>query len=83
VDNQDHLQPSAAILQHKTPLRGHLQWNNFLRLFGVYRVEGRSGLFGGNDDAATSTDSYYWVDPGGDQGYGAIWVGNPDNVFQG
>jgi hypothetical protein len=39
-------------------------------------------FFGGNDDYI-NPDSYYWVDPGGTQGYGAIWVGDPDNVQQG
>ena len=39
-------------------------------------------FFGGNDDS-TNPDSYYWVDPGGAQGYGAIWTGTPDNVMQG
>ncbi len=33
-------------------------------------------FFGGNDDYI-NPDSYYWVDPGGAQGYGAIWVGTP------
>jgi len=44
--------------------------------------KGDQVFFGGNDDGLTP-DSYYWVDPGGAQGYGAIWVGTPDNVFQG
>ncbi len=39
-------------------------------------------FFGGNDDYV-NPDSYYWVDPGGARGYGAIWVGPPDNVQQG
>ena len=39
-------------------------------------------FFGGNDDYF-NPDSYYWVDPGGTQGYGAIWIGKPDNVQQG
>ncbi len=39
-------------------------------------------FFGGNDDYI-NPDSYYWVDPGNDQHYGAIWVGTPDNVQQG
>jgi hypothetical protein len=39
-------------------------------------------FFGGNDDYI-NPDSYYWVDPGGAQGYGAIWTGTPDNVQQG
>ncbi len=39
-------------------------------------------FFGGNDDYI-NPDSYYWVDPGGTQGYGAIWIGMPDNVQQG
>jgi hypothetical protein len=39
-------------------------------------------FFGGNDDYI-NPDSYYWVDPGSAQGYGAIWIGTPDNVQQG
>jgi hypothetical protein len=44
--------------------------------------KGSRVFFGGNDDSV-NPDSYYWVDPGGAQGYGAIWVGTPDNVQQG
>jgi hypothetical protein len=44
--------------------------------------KGDQVFFGGNDDYI-NPDSYYWVDPGGAQGYGAIWVGTPDNVQQG
>jgi len=44
--------------------------------------KGKQVFFGGNDDYI-NPDSYYWVDPGGAQGYGAIWVGTPDNVQQG
>lgn len=39
-------------------------------------------FFGGNDDYV-NPDSYYWVDPGDAQNYGAIWIGQPDNVQQG
>lgn len=39
-------------------------------------------FFGGNDDYI-NPDSYYWVDPGDGKYYGAIWIGNPDNVQQG
>jgi hypothetical protein len=39
-------------------------------------------FFGGNDDYI-NPDSYYWVDPGDEQNYGAIWIGYPDNVQQG
>jgi hypothetical protein len=39
-------------------------------------------FFGGNDDYI-EPDSYYWVDSGDDQHYGAIWIGQPDNVQQG
>jgi hypothetical protein len=39
-------------------------------------------FFGGNDDYI-NPDSYYWVDSGSTQGYGAIWIGTPDNVQQG
>ena len=45
-------------------------------------AKGDRVFFGGNDDYI-NPDSYYWVDPGGAQGYGAIWVGKPDNVQQG
>ena len=44
--------------------------------------KGDQVFFGGNDDYI-NPDSYYWVDPDGPQGYGAIWVGTPDNVQQG
>jgi len=44
--------------------------------------KGKQVFFGGNDDYI-NPDSYYWVDPGGAQGYGAIWIGTPDNVQQG
>jgi hypothetical protein len=39
-------------------------------------------FFGGNDDYI-NPDSYYWVDPGYGEDYGAIWIGTPDNVQQG
>ncbi|MEJ2719633.1 MAG: hypothetical protein P8181_00650 [bacterium] len=39
-------------------------------------------FFGGNDDYTTA-DGYYWVDPGDETSYGAIWIGQPDNVQQG
>lgn len=41
--------------------------------------KGDQVFFGGNDDYI-NPDSYYWVDP---KGYGAIWIGTPDNVQQG
>lgn len=44
--------------------------------------KGEQVFFGGNDDYI-NPDSYYWVDPGDDQNYGAIWIGQPDNVQQG
>ena len=43
--------------------------------------DGRA-FFGGNDDYI-NPDSYYWVDPGDGRNYGAIWIGQPDNVQQG
>jgi hypothetical protein len=39
-------------------------------------------FFGGNDDYI-NPDSYYWVDPGDEGNYGAIWIGEWDNVQQG
>ena len=45
-------------------------------------VKGESVWFGGNDDYI-HPDSYYWVDPGDGSRYGAIWIGQPDNVQQG
>jgi len=39
-------------------------------------------FFGGNDDYI-NPDSYYWVDPGIGENYGAIWIGTRDNVQQG
>ena len=44
--------------------------------------KGEQVFFGGNNDYV-NLDSYYWVDPGNDQRYGAIWIGFPDNVQQG
>ena len=44
--------------------------------------KGEQAFFGGNDDYI-NPDSYYWVDPGDAQNYGAIWIGKPDNVQQG
>ncbi len=44
--------------------------------------KGEQVFFGGNDDYI-NPDSYYWVDPGDAQNYGAIWIGKPDNVQQG
>jgi hypothetical protein len=45
-------------------------------------AKGDQVFFGGNDDY-NEPDSYYWVDPGNEQNYGAIWIGYPDNVQQG
>ena len=44
--------------------------------------KGENVFFGGNDDYI-HPDGYYWVDPGEGQNYGAIWIGQPDNVQQG
>jgi len=44
--------------------------------------KGEQVFFGGNDDYI-NPDTYYWVDPGDAQNYGAIWIGRPDNVQQG
>ena len=44
--------------------------------------KGEQVFFGGNGDYIEA-DSYYWVDPGTSEKYGAIWVGFPDNVQQG
>ena len=44
--------------------------------------KGGQVFFGGNDDYI-NPDSYYWIDPGDAQNYGAIWIGQPDNVQQG
>ena len=44
--------------------------------------KGERIFFGGNDDYI-NPDSYYWIDPGDAQNYGAIWIGQPDNVQQG
>ena len=44
--------------------------------------KGEQTFFGGNDDYI-NPDSYYWIDPGDAQNYGAIWIGRPDNVQQG
>ena len=44
--------------------------------------QGDRVFFGGNDDYI-NRDSTYWVDPGSDTRYGAIYFGEPDNVQQG
>jgi len=44
--------------------------------------QGDRVFFGGNDDGM-NVDSYYWVDPGSDTRYGAIYFGKPNNVQQG
>lgn len=44
--------------------------------------KGDQVFFGGNDDYI-NPDSYYWVDPGTGDNYGAIWIGTRDNVQQG
>lgn len=44
--------------------------------------KGGQVFFGGNDDYI-NPDSYFWVDPGDEHNYGAIWIGRPDNVQQG
>jgi hypothetical protein len=45
-------------------------------------AKGDQVFFGGNDDYI-NPDSYYWVDPGYGDNYGAIWIGYPDDVQQG
>ena len=45
-------------------------------------AKGDQVFFGGNDDYI-NPDSWYWVDPGEGENYGAIWIGTPDNVQQG
>jgi len=40
-------------------------------------------FFGGNGDWINFESNYYWVDPGSDRRYGAIYFGVPDNVQQG
>ena len=44
--------------------------------------KGDQVFFGGNDDYI-NPDSYYWVDPGNGDNYGAIWIGPRDDVQQG
>jgi hypothetical protein len=40
-------------------------------------------FFGGNGDWINLDGNYYWVDPGDEAHYGAIYFGKPDNVQQG
>ena len=40
-------------------------------------------FFGGNGDWTNFEGNYYWVDPGSDTRYGAIYFGVPENVQQG
>ena len=56
------------------------KWSSGCTIFTISRDN--QVFFGGNDDYILP-DSYYWVDPGNDQHYGAIWIGQPDNVQQG
>jgi choloylglycine hydrolase len=44
--------------------------------------QGEQVFFAGNDDYH-NTDSTYWVKPGTDTRYGAIFFGKPDNIQQG
>ena len=40
-------------------------------------------FFGGNGDWINFDSNYYWVDPGDETHYGAIYFGKPENVQQG
>jgi len=45
--------------------------------------QGDRVFFGGNGDWINFDSNYYWVDPGDETHYGAIYFGKPDNVQQG
>jgi hypothetical protein len=45
--------------------------------------QGDRVFFGGNGDWINFDSNYYWVDPGSDTRYGAIYFGVPENVQQG
>jgi hypothetical protein len=45
--------------------------------------QGDRVFFGGNGDWHNFDGNYYWVDPGDETHYGAIYFGKPDNVQQG
>jgi len=45
--------------------------------------QGDRVFFGGNGDWINFDSNYYWVDPGSDRRYGAIYFGVPENVQQG
>jgi hypothetical protein len=45
--------------------------------------QGERVFFGGNGDWVNFDSNYYWVDPGSDTSYGAIYFGVPENVQQG
>jgi len=49
----------------------------------VITVEKRKKVFFGGNDDYIKPDTYYWVDRGGENNYGAFWIGQPDNVQQG
>jgi hypothetical protein len=49
----------------------------------VFTVSKSGHVFIGGNDDYVNPDSYYWVDPGGAQGYGVICIGTRDNVQQG
>jgi hypothetical protein len=73
----EFISPSAS-LPAKVPSNGSP--SSGCTVFTVSK--GDQVFFGGNDDYI-NPDSYYWVDPGNDINYGAIWIGTPDNVQQG
>lgn len=45
--------------------------------------QGNRVFFGGNGDWISFDSNYYWVDPGSETRYGAIYFGVPENVQQG
>jgi hypothetical protein len=45
--------------------------------------QGDRVFFGGNGDWINFDSNYYWVDPGSETRYGAIYFGVPENVQQG
>jgi choloylglycine hydrolase len=79
LQNIDNASPAQQTCSTK-PISGGTCNGVFPSGCSVFTIaKGDQVFFGGNDDYI-HPDSYYWVDP---QGYGAIWIGTPDNVQQG
>jgi len=73
----------AVCLAAPVAMAGHLCGESMPAGCTVFTVAKADRVFFGGNDDYVNPDSYYWVDPGDGRGYGAIWIGTPDNVQQG